>query len=163
MEFRGLDQDALERLAGRLARRLKAGDVVVLSGEVGAGKTTFTRAACAALGVAARVTSPTYQLARSYSVDGVEDGADRKITSVNHLDLYRVDATGSIAVRDALDLDEYLTPGSVTFIEWAEPAAGVLREPTVILFEHESETTRRLSVRGPLARRFEKDGEDPSC
>ncbi|MCA3749707.1 MAG: tRNA (adenosine(37)-N6)-threonylcarbamoyltransferase complex ATPase subunit type 1 TsaE, partial [Rubrobacter sp.] len=62
----GLDEAALGELAAEVARRLRPGDVVVLAGEVGSGKSTFVRAAARALGVKERVTSPTYQLARAY-------------------------------------------------------------------------------------------------
>ncbi|WP_119069080.1 tRNA (adenosine(37)-N6)-threonylcarbamoyltransferase complex ATPase subunit type 1 TsaE [Rubrobacter indicoceani] len=145
-----LTRPELEGFAAELARHLRPGDVVVLSGEVGAGKTTFTRAACAALGVRERVTSPTYQLARSYKgcVGGLR-------VTVNHLDLYRLEGVG---VEDALELDEYLTAGSITFIEWAEPAEGVIRNPSRIFFEHVSEDTRGVSVEGPLAARLGTDG-----
>ena len=66
VEFEGLEEAALEELASRVAQVLGPGDVVVLSGEVGTGKTTFVRAAARSLGVTDRVTSPTYQLARGY-------------------------------------------------------------------------------------------------
>ena len=72
MTFEGLGEAALEGLASRVASVLVPGDVVVLSGEVGAGKTTFVRAAARALGVTDRVTSPTYQLARGYQ--GLKEG-----------------------------------------------------------------------------------------
>ncbi|MGI8649029.1 MAG: tRNA (adenosine(37)-N6)-threonylcarbamoyltransferase complex ATPase subunit type 1 TsaE [Rubrobacter sp.] len=160
--FDPLTQDELEAVAVELAAHLMSGDAVVLSGEVGAGKTTFTRTACAALEVKERVTSPTYQLARSY-----EGRANSEPVVINHLDLYRLD--GESSVEDALDLDEFLTPRSITFIEWAEPAAGVLREPSGITFEHVSETTRSLTVEGPLARRVaarsypNRPGSEPRC
>src|SRR3712207_5123716 len=80
MEFEGLDEAALEALAASVADFLEPGDVVVLSGEVGSGKTTFVRAAARSLGVEQRVTSPTYQIARGYG--GTVDG--REVT-VNHL------------------------------------------------------------------------------
>ena len=143
----GLDEGAVRELAAEVARRLRPGDVVVLVGEVGSGKSTFVRAAARALGVKERVTSPTYQLARSY--EGFAGG--RRVV-VNHLDLYRVEELGA---WDALSLEDYLTPEAVTFIEWADPALGVLEEPTVIRLEHESPRTRRVSVEGPVARRME--------
>ena len=146
MEFRGLDEAALTNLAARVAAGLSPGDTVVLSGEVGSGKTTFVRAAVGALGVRERVTSPTYQLARGY--EGVAGG--RRV-AVNHLDLYRLEG---IEDRDVLEIDDYLEPGAVTFIEWADPALDLLEDPTVVRFSHETTTTRRVSLSGPVARRL---------
>ena len=145
MEIEGLDEAALERLAAKVAGALAPGGVVVLSGEVGSGKTTFVRAAAAALGVKERVTSPTYQLARGY--EGVVDG--REVT-VNHLDLYRLEG---IEDRDVLELDDYFDPGAVTFVEWAEPALDAIEEPTVVRISHQTPTTRRVSIQGPAAER----------
>ncbi len=73
LEWEELNEDALSGLAAEAAGYLVPGDVVVLKGEVGAGKTTFVRAAVLALGVRERVTSPTYQFARGY--DGVAGGS----------------------------------------------------------------------------------------
>ena len=142
----GLDEAALEDLAARVAAALEPGDVVVLSGEVGAGKTTFVRAAAHALGVRERVTSPTYQFARGY-----EGSVGGRAVWVNHLDLYRLEG---LDVRDALDLDEYLQPGSVTFVEWADPALGLLEEPSVVEISHRSPVTRRVRISGPLVARL---------
>src|SRR3712207_356923 len=136
----------LEELASRVARVLGPGDVVVLSGEVGAGKTTFVRAAAPAMGVEDRVTSPTYQLARGY--EGFKNG--RRLV-VNHLDLYRLEG---IEDRDALELDDYLEPDAVTFVEWADPALGAIENPSVVHICHETPTTRRISLRGPAAERL---------
>ena len=132
-----------------VAQVLESGDVVVLSGEVGSGKTTFVRAAARALGVTDRVTSPTYQLARGY--EGLKDG--RRVI-VNHMDLYRLEG---IEDRDVLELDDYLNPDAVTFIEWAEPALGVIRDPSLVHISHETPITRRISLRGPAAERL------PTC
>ncbi len=142
----GLDEAALGELAAEVARRLRPGDVVVLAGEVGSGKSTFVRAAARALGVKERVTSPTYQLARAY-----EGSAGGRRVAVNHLDLYRVEEIGD---WDALSLEDYLAPDAVTFIEWADPALGILENPTVIRLEHESPRTRRVRIEGPVAERM---------
>ncbi len=146
MELECLKEAMLEELASRVARVLGPGDVVVLSGEVGAGKTTFVRAAARSLGVTERVTSPTYQLARGY--EGLKDG--RRVT-VNHMDLYRLEG---IEDRDALELDDYIEPDAVTFIEWAEPALGAVENPSIVHIYHETPTTRRIRLDGPAAERL---------
>jgi len=101
-----------EALGAQLAERLEPGDVVVVSGEVGAGKTTLIRGACRALGIEGPITSPTFTIGRRYAGGRL---------SVSHLDLYRLD--GLEGEEPAL-LDDYLVPGSVAFVEWpavAEP------------------------------------------
>jgi tRNA threonylcarbamoyladenosine biosynthesis protein TsaE len=99
-----------EAAGAELASRLHAGDVVLVSGDLGAGKTTFVRGACRALGVEGVVTSPTYTIGQVYAGAGVE---------VAHLDLYRLESLGD---EDPALLDDYLTPERVGFVEW--PAAG---------------------------------------
>ena len=144
--FESLEEAALEELASKVARVLGPGDVIVLSGEVGAGKTTFVRAAARTLGVSDRVTSPTYQLARGY--EGLVDG--RRVV-VNHMDLYRLEG---IEDRDALELDDYLEPEAVTFIEWAAPALDAIEDPSLVHISHETPTTRNVSLEGPIEERL---------
>ena len=149
MELEGLDEAALERLAASLAAHLEPGDVVVLAGEVGSGKTAFVRAAARALGVEGRVTSPTFQIARGY-----EGAARGRLVVVNHLDLYRLEG---LEDRDALELDDYLDPGAVTFVEWAsKEALTLIEDPTVVRIAHQTPTTRRVSVSGPAAERLRR-------
>jgi len=102
-----------EALAGRLAQALQLGDVVLVSGELGSGKTTFVRGACRALGVAGRVTSPTFTIGRRY------EGR----VPVSHLDLYRL---GDLAGEDPALLADYLSPDRIAFVEWPEVARGTL-------------------------------------
>jgi tRNA threonylcarbamoyladenosine biosynthesis protein TsaE len=146
LEWEDLDEYGLETLAAKVASHLAPGDTVVLKGEVGTGKTTLVRAAARALGVKEVVTSPTYQFARSY-----EGNAGDRPVVVNHLDLYRLEG---LDARDALDLDEYLEAGSVTLIEWADPALDLLEEPSVVEIFHRSLTRRRVRLSGPLAARL---------
>ena len=101
-----------EALGAQLAEQLKPDDVVVVSGEVGAGKTTLIRGACRALGVEGPVTSPTFTIGHRYAGGRLP---------VSHLDLYRLDGLGG---EEPALLDDYLTHGSVAFVEWpavAEP------------------------------------------
>jgi tRNA threonylcarbamoyladenosine biosynthesis protein TsaE len=101
-----------EALGGRLAEGLRAGDVVVVLGDVGAGKTTLIRGACRALGVTQPVTSPTFTIGQRY------EGR----VPVSHLDLYRLD---DLEREDPALLDDYLDAGSVAFVEW--PSVGQAR------------------------------------
>jgi tRNA threonylcarbamoyladenosine biosynthesis protein TsaE len=146
VRLEGLEEAALAELASTVALVLGPGDVIVLSGEVGAGKTTFVRAAVRSLGVEDRVTSPTYQLARGY--EGLKDG--RRLI-VNHLDLYRLEG---IEARDVLELDDYLEPEAVTFIEWAEPALDAIENPSLVGISHETPTTRSVRLEGPITERL---------
>ena len=111
MESRSAAQT--EALGARVAERLRPGDVVVISGEVGAGTTTLIRGACRALGIEAPVTSPTFTIGQRY-------GGGR--LPVSHLDLYRLQ---SLEGEDPALLDDYLGPDGVAFVEW--PAVGVER------------------------------------
>jgi tRNA threonylcarbamoyladenosine biosynthesis protein TsaE len=100
----------MAELGARLALELKAGDLVALNGELGAGKTTFTRGLGEQLGVRGSVTSPTFVLARTHR--RIENGAP-----LVHVDAYRL---GSAAELDDLDID---WPVSIVVVEWA---AGML-------------------------------------
>ena len=104
-----------EAAGAELAGRLRPGDVVLVSGELGSGKTTFVRGACRALGVRDPVTSPTYTVGHVYPGRSVE---------VAHLDLYRL---GSLDDEDPALLDDYLTPARVAFVEWPAAAVPALR------------------------------------
>lgn len=100
-----------EQLAAGLAARLSPGDVVLISGELGAGKTTFVRGACRALGVTVPVTSPTFTIGQRYPR---QDGS-----TVGHVDLYRI---SSLRDEDPDLLADYIGPDTVTFVEWPEGA-----------------------------------------
>lgn len=101
--------EAMAELGARIARELRAGDLVLLNGELGAGKTTLTRGLGEALGVRGAVTSPTFVLARTHPVS---DGAP-----LVHVDAYRL---GSAVELDDLDIDY---AASIVVVEWG---AGLL-------------------------------------
>jgi tRNA threonylcarbamoyladenosine biosynthesis protein TsaE len=127
-----------EALGARLAAELKPGDVVLVEGAVGAGKTTLVRGAVRALGHEGRVTSPTFTLASRY-----EDGR----VPVSHLDLYRLAETGADAEDLAL-LDEEIGPERIAFVEWPEAVgAGALGQVAVrVVLRHAGGDRRAVEV-----------------
>lgn len=112
-----------EALGERIGVELAPGDVVLVSGEVGAGKTTLIRGACRALGVTDRVTSPTFTIGRRY--------AGR--VPVSHLDLYRLEEVGA---EDPALLDDYVDAESVAFVEWPQAGGSAI-----------ARATRRIEIR----------------
>lgn len=116
MTFTTHSPTATEAAGARLAADLAPGDVVLVAGELGSGKTTFVRGACRALGVEEPVTSPTFTVGQVYAGDRLE---------VAHLDLYRL---GSLAGEDPALLEDYLTSERVAFVEWPD-VAGQALEP----------------------------------
>lgn len=132
------EPEETEALAAQLAERLRPGDVVLVSGELGAGKTTFVRGACRALGVSGAVTSPTFTIARRYEGD----------VPVSHLDLYRL---GDLAAEDPALLADELAPDRVAFVEWPEVGSPVGLDPERVVarvrLEHRGGDRRRVVVR----------------
>jgi len=139
-----------ERIAARLAAGLGAGDVILVQGELGSGKTTFVRGAARALGVEGPVTSPTYTIGHRYT--GRVD--------VSHLDLYRFEA---MSHAEWGDLEEYFE-NAVVFVEWPQAGAGFLPpERARVGLQHLGET-RRLIVLTSNEKSLEKSiftGADP--
>lgn len=107
------DPEQTRAIASVLADGLKGGDVVVLAGDLGAGKTTFVQGAAAALGVRAHVTSPSFVLVREYA------GRARIV----HVDVYRMSS-----LQEVIDLgyEELFAPDTITFIEWGDAVGDVL-------------------------------------
>jgi tRNA threonylcarbamoyladenosine biosynthesis protein TsaE len=127
-----------ELLGGRLAAELRPGDVVVVSGELGSGKTTLIRGACRALGVAEPIVSPTFTIGRTY----------RGRWPVSHLDLYRLT---DLEAEDPGLIDDYLIPQAVVFVEWPEVAESDLVRDGVrvarrVELRHAGDDRRRISV-----------------
>jgi tRNA threonylcarbamoyladenosine biosynthesis protein TsaE len=123
-----------EAVAAELAARLVLGDVVTVSGELGSGKTTFVRGACAALGVNERVTSPTYTIGHRYhSAKG----------EVSHLDLYRF---AGVSAAEWGDLEPYFDD-AIAFVEWPEAGEGVLPAPRfAVRLVHADGERREVSI-----------------
>jgi len=133
--------EATERAGAALAAELQPGDVVLVSGDLGAGKTTFVRGALRALGVTEAVTSPTFVVGLLYDGDA---------GPLAHLDLYRL---AGLEDEDPGLLDPYFGPETISFVEWPERAEsmvelagrGVARHVTL---SHAGGDRRSIEVRG---------------
>jgi tRNA threonylcarbamoyladenosine biosynthesis protein TsaE len=133
MELTSSSPDETEAVAARLARELVTDDIVTVSGELGSGKTTFVRGACRALGVTARVTSPTFTVGHRYP--GEPD--------VSHLDLFRFQG---LSAAEWGDLEPYFED-AICFVEWPEAAAGSLPPVRVaVRLSHVDPTHRLITV-----------------
>jgi tRNA threonylcarbamoyladenosine biosynthesis protein TsaE len=106
--------DATRQVAEGIGALVRAGDLVLLGGELGAGKTTFTQGLARALGVAERVTSPTFTLVHSYEGRGLQ---------LLHADVYRLEHLQEVI---DLGLPELLEEGAAAVVEWGDLAAPVL-------------------------------------
>ncbi|HEY8808834.1 MAG TPA: tRNA (adenosine(37)-N6)-threonylcarbamoyltransferase complex ATPase subunit type 1 TsaE [Solirubrobacterales bacterium] len=124
-----------EAVGAKIATGLGSGDVVVVSGDLGVGKTTLIRGACRALGVKGPVTSPTFTIGQRY----------HGRLPISHLDLYRL---GGLEGEDSALLDDYLDAASVAFLEWpalAEPQL-VGRRVLAVRMDHAGGDRRRVEI-----------------
>ncbi len=122
-----------ERVAAALARLLRLGDVVTVSGELGSGKTTFVRGACRALGVTAQVTSPTFTVGHRYEGD----------FEVSHLDLYRF---RDVSAAEWGDIEPYFDD-AIVFVEWPEAGLRALPpERAAVRLRHVDSSHRLIEI-----------------
>lgn len=132
-------EEETRRLGRAIAALARAGDVLILDGDLGAGKTRFTQGFAAGLGIEEQVTSPTFTLVRPY-----EGGR----LTLNHADLYRTEGDEAVdLVLSELDL-----AGGVCVVEWGEPAASLLPaghlEVRLRLGEHDDDRMVTLTAVG---------------
>jgi tRNA threonylcarbamoyladenosine biosynthesis protein TsaE len=130
LELRSASAAETEAVAARLARGLRSGDVVTVSGELGSGKTTFVRGACRELGIDVPITSPTFTVGHRYAGN----------PAVSHLDLFRFQG---FSPAEWGDLEPYFQD-SVCFVEWPEAASGALPRPRVAVRLSHVDRERRL-------------------
>ena len=139
MGFDHLDEVGLRAIGARLAAVIAPGDVIALSGELGAGKTTLARAILEGLGHGGEVPSPTFTLAQTYP--------DTRVP-VMHCDLYRLE---SAAEAEQLGLDDWLFDGAL-LIEWPERlGASIWPETLWLRLEGAGGPARRLTSNAPAA------------
>ena len=121
MEFITNSERETEELGVRLAERLEPGNVVAFTGDLGAGKTAFTRGLARGLGITDRVTSPTFTIVNEY-----EGGR----LPLFHFDMYRLEGAG-----DLFDIgwEDYLDRGGVCAVEWSERAEEALPPEKIVV------------------------------
>ena len=146
IEARTESAEDTRALAAALAPALEPGDVLLLVGDLGAGKTTFTQGLAAGLGVTEPVTSPTFTLVRPYACAPAGQGDRRaSVRALLHADLYRVERLHEVA---DLALGEMVEDGAVAVVEWGDVGAPVLGAGALVA---------RISEDGDEARRVVMD------
>lgn len=129
-----------EALGAEIARGLADGDLVLVRGELGAGKTTLVRGAARELGAEDPVTSPTFSIGHRYRAGAL---------TVCHLDLYRL---AGLAEEDPGLLADYLGPGRIAFVEWPEAGEGELPEARlVVTVSHAGGDAREILIESGAA------------
>ena len=140
MEFYTASAQETEQLGQRLGQQLKPGAVIAYSGDLGAGKTAFTRGLARGLGIEDPITSPTYTIVNEYP---------GKIP-LFHFDMYRLSSS-----EDLFDIgwEDYLTRGGVIAVEWSERVADALDEVEDVIRIHirrdpDNDNGREISIEG---------------
>ena len=136
MEYITNSPSETEAVGAALARVLQPGTVIAYRGDLGAGKTAFTRGLARGLGVTDRVTSPTYTIVNEYLGGRMP---------LFHFDMYRL---GSEDELFDIGWDDYLERGGVCAVEWSENVWGAMEHAIVITITRLSEETRKIEIEG---------------
>ena len=136
MEFLSNSPAQTEGFAAQLAQKLMPGTVIAYRGDLGAGKTAFTRGLARGLGVLESVTSPTYTIVNEYLSGRMP---------LFHFDMYRLTSS-----EDLFDIgwEDYLERGGICAVEWSENVQSAMENAIVITIEKTGEDTRRITVEG---------------
>lgn len=143
-------------VAAAIAGLARAGDLIVLSGDMGAGKTAFAKGFGAALGVSDPITSPTYTLVHTYELPRTAPAS-----ALHHADLYRLDRTAEVADLALVDLAE---DGGIVLVEWGDVAEALLGDHVSIHLDvdDEDDDDDGLAVNVDGARLVEISATGPS-
>ena len=136
MDFITCSPQETENLGAALGKILKPGTVLAYRGDLGAGKTAFTRGLARGLGYAEPVTSPTYTIVNEYLGGRIP---------LFHFDMYRLRSSD-----DLFDIgwEDYLDRGGVCAVEWSENVEEALEDPITVTIEKRSDTERRITITG---------------
>ena len=136
MKFMTHSPEETEKIGAALAEKMEPGAVIAYRGDLGAGKTAFTRGLARGLGYAEPVTSPTYTIVNEYLGGRLP---------LFHFDMYRLHSAD-----DLWDIgwEDYLERGGVCAVEWSENVADAMENPITITIEKLGEDTRRITIEG---------------
>lgn len=136
MTFETHSPEQTEALGEALGKVLKPGTVVAYTGDLGAGKTAFTRGLAKGLGASEPVTSPTYTIVNEYLTGRIP---------LFHFDMYRLGSS-----EDLFDIgwEDYLERGGVCALEWSENVSDALENPIRVQLEKTGESSRRITIEG---------------
>lgn len=133
--YRTKSEEETRMLAENLAKALSGSQVICLRGDLGVGKTVFSKGLCHALGVTEHVSSPTFTLVNEY------EGTDR---SIYHFDLYRIEDPDELY---EIGFSEFVDGEGLAIIEWPERAEGILPPCRIeVLIERDGEEGRRVTI-----------------
>ena len=136
MEFITNSPSETEKVGAKLAEKLNPGTVIAYKGDLGAGKTAFTRGLARGLGIFDPVTSPTYTIVNEYLGGRIP---------LFHFDMYRLHSA-----EDLFDIgwDDYLERGGVCAVEWSENVAEAMENPVTVTIEKTGEESRKITITG---------------
>ncbi len=136
MQFITKSPEETERLGERLGRTLHGGEVIAYLGDLGAGKTAFTRGLARGLDIPMRVTSPTYTIVNEYTGGRLP---------LFHFDMYRL---GSSDELFDIGWEDYLLRGGVCAVEWSENVRDAMENAITVAIEKTDDETRRITIEG---------------
>ncbi len=143
MKYSTTYEEQTKSIGKQLAAMLSPGDIVVLSGDLGAGKTTFTKGLAEELGVTNTITSPTFSLMNVYPTSSLSD-----IAELVHIDTYRLENEEDLL---AIGVEDYLgAKNTVCIIEWPEKIPNILKKysPISVSIAHEGADARTILIEG---------------
>ena len=139
MEYLTFSPEETEKLGAALAAKLSPGTILAYRGDLGAGKTAFTRGLARGLGIIDPVTSPTYTIVNEYLGGRLP---------LFHFDMYRLGSSD-----DLFDIgwEDYLERGGICAVEWSENVADAMEDAISITIEKTGEDSRRITIEGGIA------------
>ena len=136
MQFITKSPEGTELLGQKLGAVLRGGEVIAYRGDLGAGKTAFTRGLARGLGISMRVTSPTYTIVNEYTGGRLP---------LFHFDMYRL---GSSDELFDIGWEDYLLRGGVCAVEWSENVADAMQDAVTVSIEKTGDDERRITIEG---------------